>query len=447
MICFLHGYLLEGSGSNLWTRSIIQSLCRTGHTVHLVCQEPHPERYDFIAEAHTYLANGDVVTTLVRDVPYPGHCIMHQPKLGDTLPVYVWDKYEEFSRVVPMVDLPTDEIESYIERNVAVVKRIVAENDITVIQANHMVLMSVVAQRVGVPYVIMPHGSALEYAVKPDVRFQAYAREALRHARLLLVSSEELGERVRALFADVMPEVREIRVGVDTDGFHPVDRAHRMHNITHAIKLIEQLPPTDDPDKKLPDSDAVETLGGINWVHDRIIIYVGRLIEEKGVHHLIDAMPAIRAQTPNAQLIVAGHGPLRDRLHAVEGVHFLGYLTHRELSWIMPCCDVGVFPSLVKESGPMVFLEALSCGCFPIATYFAGAKNKIDTVAPYLKEDARYMKLRVDHVAEDMVPAVTGALTVSDKYAPTLRRIAEAEYDWRPIAAKLADTLEMVAGR
>jgi hypothetical protein len=95
----------------------------------------------------------------------------------------------------------------------------------------------------------------------------------------------------------------------------------------------------------------------------------------------------------------------------------------------------------------MVFLEALSCGCFPIATYFAGAKNKIDTVAPYLKEDARYMKLRVDHVAEDMVPAVTGALTVSDKYAPTLRRIAEAEYDWRPIAAKLADTLEMVAGR
>src|SRR5688572_20434435 len=156
MICFLHGYLLEGSGSNLWTRSIIQSLCRTGHTVHLVCQEPHPERYDFIAEAHTYLANGDVVTTLVRDVPYPGHCIMHQPKLGDTLPVYVWDKYEEFSRVVPMVDLPTDEVEAYIQRNVDVVTRVARDYSITVMQANHLVLMSVVAQRVGaalaIPY-------------------------------------------------------------------------------------------------------------------------------------------------------------------------------------------------------------------------------------------------------------------------------------------------------
>ncbi len=446
MICFLHGYLLEGSGSNLWTRSIIQSLCRTGHTVHLVCQEPHPERYDFIAEAYVYRLNGDVVTSLAREVPYPGRCIMHKPELGDTLPVYVWDKYEEFSRVVPMVDLPTEEIESYIERNLKVVRRIVAEHNITVIQANHMVLMSVVAQRTGVPYVIMPHGSALEYAVKPDVRFQDYARSALRASRLLLVSSAELGERVRALFADVMPAVREIRVGVDTDSFHPVERQDRLRNIKHAIELIGELPHSDDPDVKLPDPDAMETLRRIDWVNGKIIIYVGRLIEEKGVHHLVDAMPEILTRHPNAQLIVVGHGPLRERLRTVRGVHFLGYLTHRELSWIMPCCDVGVFPSLVKESGPMVFLEALSCGCFPIATYFAGAKDKIDTVAPYLEPaHAELMKLRFDHVRADMVQAVAGALSVSDQYAPVLRQIARAEYDWQPIAAKLAQTLLTVA--
>jgi glycosyltransferase involved in cell wall biosynthesis len=446
MICFLHGYLLEGSGSNLWTRQVIQSLCRTGHTVHLVCQEPHPERYDFIAEAYTYELNGNVVNSLTRAVPYAGRCIMHKPRLGNTLPVYVWDKYEEFSRVVPMVDLPTHEIESYIERNLAVVKRVVVEHDITVIQANHMVLMSVVAQRTGVPYVIMPHGSALEYAVKPDKRFQDYAREALRDARLLLVSSAELGERVRALFADVMPEVREIRVGVDTDSFHPVERADRLRNIERAIELIGKLPHSDDPDVKLPDPEAITTLRRIDWVNGKTIIYVGRLIEEKGVHHLVDAMPEILARNPNAQLIVVGHGPLRERLRETRGVHFLGYLTHRELSWIMPCCDVGVFPSLVKESGPMVFLEALSSGCFPIATYFAGAKNKIDTVAPYLESDhAEFMKLRLDHVRADMPRAVSGALSVSDQYAPILRQIARAEYDWQPIAAKLAQILLAVA--
>lgn len=442
MICFLHGYLLEGSGSNLWTRSVIQSLCRSGHTVHLVCQENHPERYDFIAEAYAYRLNGAVDTMVSRTVPYSGKCIMHKPELGDTLPVYVWDKYEEFPNVVPMVDLSTAEVESYIERNVQVVRRIVAEHPITVIQANHMVLMSVVAQRIGLPYVIMPHGSALEYAVRPDVRFQEYARTALRDARLLLVSSDELGERVRALFSDVLPEVREIRVGVDTSSFHPVTRNERLRNIETAAQLISDIPHSDDPDIKLPDPRAVEKLRNIDWVNGQTIIYVGRLIEEKGVQHLVDAMPAILERNPRAQLIIAGHGPLRERIEQTEGVHFLGYLTHRELSWIMPCCDAGVFPSLVKESGPMVFLEALSCGCFPIATYFAGAKNKIDTVAPYLEPaHAEFMKVRLENVTEDIVECVTGALSVTDRYTAVLRQIAEREYDWQPIARKLADTL------
>lgn len=451
MICILHGYLLEGSGSNLWTRSVIRALCRTGHTVHLMCQENHPERYDFIAEAYLYRENGDVETLLSRAVPFTGRCIMHKPQLGDTLPVYVWDKYEEFPRVVPMVDLEDAEIESYIERNVGVLRRIVADYGIKVVQANHMVLMSVVAQRVGVPYVIMPHGSALEYAVRPDVRFQRYARDALRAARMLLVSSDELGERVRALFSDVMPEVREVRVGVDTASFHPVARGNRQANIDKVIELLRTIEHSDDPDSKLPDEDAEAKLRAIDWAGSRPLIYVGRLIEEKGIQHIVAAMPAILERNPDAVLIVAGHGPMRETLEEMARglpVFFLGYLTHRELSWLMPCCDAGIFPSLVKESGPMVFLEALSCGCFPIATYFAGAKNKIDTVAPHLEPgDAEFMKLRPDpaHLHDDIVRAVTGALSVSEKYRMALRRIAEQQFDWAPIARKLADTLVLLA--
>ena len=60
MICILHGYLLDGSGSNLWTRSIVESLCRNGEIIHLVCQENHPERYDFIADAFRYGADGSI---------------------------------------------------------------------------------------------------------------------------------------------------------------------------------------------------------------------------------------------------------------------------------------------------------------------------------------------------------------------------------------------------
>ena len=54
-----------------------------------------------------------------------------------------------------------------------------------------------------------------------------------------------------------------------------------------------------------------------------------------------------------------------------ESVVFTGYLTHRELRHLFPCCDAAVFPSVVAESGPLVF-EALASGCFPLGTYFAG---------------------------------------------------------------------------
>jgi len=543
VICLLHGYLLEGSGSNLWTRAVIQSLCRAGHTIHLVCQEGHPELYDFIAEFRIYHSDGAVETRFSRAVPYAGRCIVHKPKLGDLLPVYVWDKYEEFSRVVPMVDLPDHEIEAYLARNVEVVDRVVRENGIGVLHANHMVLMSVVAQRVsersGVPYIIMPHGSALEYAVKPDPRFHSYASSAIEGAARVLVSAEELGQRVLTMFPNlpgIANKLGEVRVGVDTSAFQPIERAERSANIERVATLLSTLPRgrtreqakafaqsldqdasrvnvdraiTDAAkfDGKRPDEDAEEKLHAIDWANERVALFVGRVIVAKGIHCLIAALPEILRAQPNLRVIIAGHGPLREPLEALlhalrtgnralaewlaagdpgedrlvsermdgvpeywhalqragkldayyadaarllkpDTVQFVGYLTHRELSWLFPCCDVGVFPSMVKESGPMVFLEALSSGCFPIATYFAGAKGKIDSVAPYLAPgDVQLMKARPDaeHLAADLARIVPGAVAVRDQYAGTLRRVAEEEYDWNPIAAKLYKILEEIA--
>ena len=228
MICILHGYLLEGSGSNLWTRCVVESLCEEGHTVQLVCQEPYPDRYDCIAEAWRYHEDGRVEQMFARDVPYPGKCIMHKPQLGHTLPVYVWDKYDEFANVVPMVNLSNEEIEAYVERNASVVQRVVEEHGVTAMHANHAVLMSVVAQRVsdrtGVPYAIMPHGSALEYAVKPDKRFHAYATSAFSDAGHIFVHGEEMRSRVATILpgvTDLNEKFSVLPLGVHTAQFAP----------------------------------------------------------------------------------------------------------------------------------------------------------------------------------------------------------------------------------
>ncbi|HST58057.1 MAG TPA: glycosyltransferase family 4 protein [Longimicrobium sp.] len=546
MICILHGYLLEGSGSNLWTRSVVESLCRQGETVHLVVQENHPERYPFITEARRYHPDGATETFYRRDpgIEHPGVCILHKPVLGDTLPVYVWDKYEEFTNVVPMVDLSDEEIEEYLERNVRALTRIVRENGVTVMHANHAVLMSVVAQRVGaaegIPFAVMPHGSALEYAVKRDDRFLRLATAAFTAASRIFLIGEEMRDRVRAIFTDV-PDLDaktvELHLGVDTSQFEPVPRAERPRMAARLVGALEGLPRGRTAAQtdallaglsgratgpalaqalavgqgyagKVPDADLEARLATMDWGNDRTLLYVGRLISAKGVQEVVAALPLLLEATPGLRLIVVGHGPLREPLEAMlwalehgeravfaeivangralegdpegeggghaltkvarflEGLErdggldayfaageryvrrdrviFTGYLTHRELRYLFPCCDAAVFPSLVREAGPLVFLEALASGAFPLGTYFGGMKASIDALADALPPgvtDAMKLAPEAERTVMDIVRHVPLALEMGERHQETLFRLARDRYDWSSVARTFSQEL------
>jgi glycosyltransferase involved in cell wall biosynthesis len=541
MICILHGYLLEGSGSNLWTRAIVEALCRQGETVHLVAQENHPEQYPFITEGRLYLPNGEVETWFRREGPHAGCCILHKPVLGDTLPVYVWDRYEEFPRVVPMVELSEAEIESYLDRNTRALLKIVQNNDITALHANHAVLMPTVAQRVrqatGLPFTVMPHGSALEYAVKRDPRFWRRAADALSAAGRIFVHGDEMRERVLSVFDDVPGlevKMRELHLGVDTRQFEPApqgerrDRIARLHESlkrvprgrttaqTEALRtrlhggmdradLEQVLAVARGYDTKAPDADLEAKLSAVNWGRDSTLLYVGRLISAKGVQDIVAAMPLLLEQNPELRLLIVGHGPLREPLEALlwalehgarelavqiiawgqalegepEGdsgsevltkvahffdqlrehgeldayfaaarrhlrsdrVIFTGYLTHRDLRHLFACCDVAVFPSVVKEAGPLVFLEALASGAFPMGTYFGGMKASIDAVAEALPPGAaEAMKLdpAPDRTVADIVRNVPIAVDLGERYKDTLYQVARERYDWASVARTLS---------
>ena len=545
MICLLHGYLLEGSGSNLWTRCVVEALCMQGETVHLVCQEPYPERYDSIAEAYRYHLDGSVEVIFTRAVPYAGRCIMHKPQLGDTLPVYVWDKYDEYPHVVPMINLPDEAIEEYIARNAAVVQRVVEEHEITAMHANHAVLMSVVAQRVrastGVPYAIMPHGSALEYAVKPDPRFKALATSAFTDAGHIFVHGEEMRTRVEKALPDVPDLAHKFSVlplGVHTAQFEPVPRERRREKMGRLFvelsrlaggrrpeqlaRMLSQVNDTTSADElrgvlgrvkyetKAPDTDLAEKLQQVDWEHDAVMLFVGRLISAKGVQSGLAALPLLLAEDPGLRLIVVGHGPLREPMEAflwalehgnralverivecgrmLEGdpdgaggsqalgkvkwflhdleargeldryfelarehvradrVIFTGYLTHHELQHLFPCCDAGIFPSIVKEAGPLVFLEALASGCFPLGTYFGGMKASIDAIAELFPEEiANAMKIDPLDTVADIVTNVSTALKFGVRFKDVLSRTAQARYDWTSVGRKLTNELEALA--
>lgn len=547
MIGLLHGYLLEGSGSNLWTKAVVRSLCARGSTVHLFCQEPRPEEYDFVAEAWRHPPNAPPQRVLERAVPYRGRCVLHQPLLGDTLPVYVRDDYDEFANVVPMVELPDEALEDYVERNRAVVARVVERAGIDALHANHAVLMSVVAQRVreasGLPYAVMPHGSALEYAVKPDERLRKLAAEALDGAARILVIGDEMRRRVRAYFPDLPgldAKMRELPLGVDTALFRPatdaVERARRLSHLRAGLAgaprgkrrvqirllrdaldrngadpaaLADAVRAAADYPGKRPDEALEERLPDPQDRPGPLVLFVGRLIPEKGPQAVLAAFPLILERHPDARLVVVGHGPLREPLEAMawalehgradvlrtlarearalagqrpepledvaaflddrEGagaldayfagarerlgedrVVFAGYLRHDRLRHLFACADVAVFPSLVREAGPLVFLEALASGCYPLGTDFGGTAATIDALGAALSEElADGMRLRPEprYLVRDIARRTRAALDARPDPA-VLREYVVGRHDWRSVAERLEAVLEsMPRGR
>jgi glycosyltransferase involved in cell wall biosynthesis len=259
---------------------------------------------------------------------------------------------------------------------------------------------------------------------------------------------------------------------------------------------------------KLPDADIESKLEAIDWQETDALLFVGRIIASKGLQSIIAAMPLILDQRPQAKLLVVGHGPLREAMEAfvwalgngerglaekivamgsglegstakplaavarfydslkergelddyfekarrllrAESVIFTGYLTHRELRYLFPCSDVAIFPSVVAEAGPLVFLEALASGCFPLGTYFAGMAASIDSVAAVLPvEEAALMKLspEEDKTVADIAARVPAALPVGGKHKRALRKLAVERYDWKSVARRLVEQLKSMTG-
>ena len=176
-VLIFHGYMLRGTGSNIYNVNLAPALARLGHEVHLLCQD--------------------------REVKIPGVQI-HNPDIGGLLPVYVKDPYEGFE-VKTFDELTEAELDRYIDSNVAAVREVAAQvGGIDAALANHLVMGPAILARAGVaPFAAKIHGSALEYTVKPHPRFLPYAYEGMEAAQGVLVGSAHTGESLWAALPDL----------------------------------------------------------------------------------------------------------------------------------------------------------------------------------------------------------------------------------------------------
>ena len=118
--------------------------------------------------------------------------------------------------------------------------------------------------------------------------------------------------------------------------------------------------------------------------NEKIILYVGRLVYEKGIQHLISAMPKILNGYNDSKLIIAGRGGMADELkYQAESmglgnkVYFTGYLDSKQLQKIYKCADVAVFPSTYEPFG-IVALEAMLAGVPTVVSDIGGLDEIIN---------------------------------------------------------------------
>lgn len=102
---------------------------------------------------------------------------------------------------------------------------------------------------------------------------------------------------------------------------------------------------------------------------DQIVFTISRLVYEKGIHLMVQAMPAILAECPRARMIIAGKGPeaenLKQQAEALgvsDRINFIGFISDEERNHLFKVADCAVFPSLYEPFG-IVALEAMALKC------------------------------------------------------------------------------------
>src|SRR4051794_22504593 len=227
-VLIFHGYLLRGTGSNVYNASLVAALAGLGHEVHLLCQDRHARDLPFV-DAVGHWDGGRLQVETLRE---PVKVTAYTPDIGRILPVYVADEYEGFD-ARPYPDLSDDEVEHYIAANAAAVREVVERSGIDIGLANHLVMGPVILARgLDAPYAVKVHGSALTYTVAPHRdRFLPYAQEGLARAGAVLVGSRHTAEGLWDVMADPdLPDKTRLGPpGVDAETFVPrTDAAQRL---------------------------------------------------------------------------------------------------------------------------------------------------------------------------------------------------------------------------
>ena len=411
-ILLWHGYLLGGTGSNVYTRQLAREWSRAGHDVTVLSQEPRPGDYDL------------------------GGAATARPDVGGFLPVFVIDRYAGYEvRRVP--DCTREELDAWVEANAAAVRSFLPAD---LVFTNHVLLGGPVGAASGAPYAVKAHGSELEYAMRGRPDLGAWGAESLGAARATYVGSTH----IRSVLAEVcgaVERVHEVPPGVDVDQWVPEDRETALAALVAEAHL--DAPNPANGDERLPDEGNAARLASFLVGNVPTVVYFGKLIEQKGVHILLEALRGV-----DARVVVVGFGPERralERLADANGVRalFTGPLEHRHLRHLLALAEACVVPSVFPEAFGMVAAEAAAAGCPPVVARHSGlaevAAGLEAALPPRLAALVSTPAGDSEALRERLRTLIDLPGADRDVLRKTVRRVALERWSWQHVAQRLLD--------
>jgi glycosyltransferase involved in cell wall biosynthesis len=410
-ILLWHGYLLDGTGSNVYSRELAKEWSRAGHDVAVVSQEPAPERY----------AIGSATAVKV-ELP------------GGLLPVFVLDRYEGLEPRL-LQDFTADERQRYVDANVATLRELLPAD---LVFANHVLMGGAVGAALGEPFRVKAHGSELEYSMRGRPELEAWGREALATAEAVYVGSQHIRDVLEDVVGHV-DRVVEVPPGVDVDEFVPQDRAEALAELVAEARADRPNP--GNAEERLPDEGNAERLAAFLADDKPTVVYFGKLIRNKGAHLLLEALDGL-----DARAVIVGFGDYRADLELMAAEHgervlFTGPFEHRHLVHLLPLADAAVVPSIFPEAFGMVAAEAAACGCPPLVARHTGLAEVaagLEAAYPaHLAHLAAFENGNVGELRSKLAELLELGAADREALRDAARRTVVERWSWAGVAARL----------
>lgn len=409
-ILFWHGYLLGGTGSNVYTRQLAREWSRAGHDVTVLCQEPDPGRYE--------VGGAEVV----------------RPEVGGLLPVFVLDRYEGYD-VRLLQDCSRVELDRWVEANALALH---AHLPADLVFCNHVLLGGPVGAAGGARYAVKAHGSELEYSMRGRPDLEEWGREALASAAATFVGSGHIREVLEDVCGHV-DRVHEVPPGVDVDEWRPRDRDASLAALVAESRLDPPNP--GGAEERLPDEGNAERLASFLAGPGPTVVYFGKLLRNKGVHVLLEALEGVDART-----VIVGFGDYRAELEHLADpgrTLFTGPLEHRHLVHLLSLADACVVPSIFPEAFGMVAAEAAAAGCPPLVARHSGLAEVAEGLEVEYPTELRRLASFPTGDVEGLRDRLTQLLGLGpaerDAVRDAARRAAVRRWSWAGVAERLLE--------